>query len=386
MSSFFDLIGRVRTVGNPPEAKPAVGSKPLKFGILGAANIAPDALIRPVKSHPEAIVYAVAARSKDRAASFAKTHGIEKVYGSYQELLDDPDIDCVYNPLPNGLHYEWTMKALAAGKHVLLEKPAANTAEETRAMFELAEQKNLVLLEAFHYRFHPVAARVKEILDSGELGPIKSTKTALAVPGGFVKSDDIRYDYSLGGGALMDMGCYPINAMRFLTGKEPASVTTVVHQLATKACGKPKFELVDRRTEASFALPGGITSSIVCDLNLPATLGLLPKMPDLTAAIKCEKGEIKVMNYLMPTFYHSITVTPTKGKQRVEKAYTFPTVGEAWWSTYRYQLEAFVNKVRGRPVHAWVSKEDSIANMEAIESVYAKSGLGSRPKSEWVPQ
>ncbi|KAJ7675503.1 hypothetical protein B0H14DRAFT_3066631 [Mycena olivaceomarginata] len=105
------------------------------------------------------------------------------------------------------------------------------------------------------------------------------------------------------------------------------------------------------------------------------TLKLIPALPIMNAVIQCEKGEIKVMNYIMPTLYHSITVTTTANKKsRVEKAYTFPDLGEPWWTTYRYQLEAFVNKVKGRTPHAW-----------AIESVYAKSELGSRPKSEYVP-
>ncbi|KAJ6456116.1 NAD(P)-binding protein [Mycena sanguinolenta] len=379
MASMFGLINRVRKSFNPPEAKPLPDSRPLKFGVLGAAAIAPSALIAPVKSHPEAVVYAVAARSKDRAAAFAKTHGIEKVFGGpngYQELIDDPEIDAIYNPLPNGLHYEWTMKALAAGKHVLLEKPAANTSEETRKMFELAEAKGLVLLEAYHYRFHPVALRVKAIIESGELGAVKSTSTTLAVPSGIMKADDIRFNYDLGGGALMDMGCYTINAMRYFAGADPTSVLSVKHELRTPQ--------VDRKTVATFALPGSITSTIVCDLSVPPTLKVIPVMPNLNAHIECEKGEIKVMNYIMPTQYHSITVT-AGGKSRVEKAYTLPDLGEPWWASYRYQLEAFVNKVKGRTPHTWVTKEDSIKNMEVIESVYAKSGLGSRPKSDYVP-
>ncbi|KAF7370108.1 hypothetical protein MSAN_00640900 [Mycena sanguinolenta] len=397
MASVFGLISRVRKSFNPPEAKPLPDSKPLKFGVLGAAAIAPSALIAPAKSHPEAVVYAVAARSKDRATTYARKHGIEMVFGGpngYQELIDDPEIDAIYNALPNGLHYEWTMKALAAGKHVLLEKPASNTAEETRKMFELAETKGLVLLEATHYRFHPVALRVKAIIESGELGAVKSTSTTMTVPSGTMKADDIRFNYGLGGGALMDMGrmiftqmqpCtlmnnllsdYTINAMRYFAGADPTSILSVEHELRTPQ--------IDRKTVAKFALPGSITSTIVCDLSVPPTFKLIPAMLNFNAHIECERGEIKVTNYLIPTQYHSITVT-AGGKSRVEKAYTFPDLGEPWWTTYRYQLEAFVNKVKGRKPHTWISKEDSIKNMEVIESVYAKSGLGSRPKSDYVP-
>ncbi|KAJ7272286.1 NAD(P)-binding protein [Mycena rebaudengoi] len=386
MPSIFGLPGLVKrnyAIFNPPVAKSSPESKPLKFGVLGAAAIAPDALITPAKSHREVVIIAVAARSKDRATVFAKKHGIPKVFGGasgYQELLDDPEIDAVYNPLPNGLHYEWTMKALAAGKHVLLEKPAANTAEETRKMFDLAESKGLVLLEAFHYRFHPVAIRTKEIIESGELGAVKSTLTSLAMPPPMIKAGDIRFDYSLGGGALMDMGSYTLNAMRYFTGVEPTSVLTVKHDLWS-----PK---VDRATVATLALPGGITSTIHCDLRVPPVLGLIPNWATgarLHATITCERGEIAIYNYVLPQLYHSITIKGSKNN-RVEKAYTLRDLGEPWWSSYRYQLEAFVNVVKGRTPHTWVTKEDSIKNMEAIESVYAKSGLGSRPKSDYVPE
>ena len=226
--------------------------------------IAPIALIMPAKSHAEVEVYAVAARDIGRAKKFARKHGIKKWYGGkggYQgmfaevwkywlsladsnnkDLLDDRDIDVVYNPvktahvvhtirctnsiilkLPNGLHYEWTMKALAAGKHVLLEKPSGDVAEETRRMFEFANQKGLVLLEAFHYRsvvkiyvtcqscqlprFHPAIQRVKEIIDSGELGMVKEIHATLCFPKGIIPDDNIRMIYDIGGGALMDCGC-----------------------------------------------------------------------------------------------------------------------------------------------------------------------------------
>ncbi|KAJ7091542.1 NAD(P)-binding protein [Mycena belliarum] len=374
MGSVYGIVSR------PPIAGPLPDSKPLKFGILGAAAIAPDALLTPAKSHPEAVVVAVAARSKAKGDEYARKHGIAKVYGGpggYQELLDDPEIDVIYNPLPNGLHYEWTMKALAAGKHVLLEKPAANTADEIRQMFELAEQKNLVLLEAFHYRFHPVVQRVKAIIDSDELGPLKSIQTSLGVHSGLFKSSDIRFDYSLGGGALMDMGCYTISAMRYFAGGDPTSVLSAAHELDSPQ--------VDRQTSATLALPGGVTGDIFCDLGMPPYLKLIPRLPRLGAVIECEGGRIAIVNYVMPTIYHSITVTPQNGKRRVEKVYTFPTLGEPWWTSYRYQLEAFVNKVKGRTPQAWVTKEDSIANLAVIESIYAKTGLGSRPKSEFIP-
>ncbi|KAL0955229.1 hypothetical protein HGRIS_004130 [Hohenbuehelia grisea] len=376
---------------------------PIRFGILGAANIAPIALIVPAKSHPEVVIQAVAARDKARAETFAKKHGIAKAYGGedgYQELLDDPDVDAVYNPLPNGLHFEWTIKALNAGKHVLLEKPSANTAEETRQIFDLAEQKGLVILEAFHYRFHPAIQRAKAILDSSELGAIKSVSTALAVPNIAFKENDIRFDYSLGGGVLMDMGCYTINCMRYLSSGNPTAVIAATSTL--QAPRSPALlkaaENVDRRTTAAFALPGDATGEITCDLGMPPRLGFIPVWPEVGATVECTGGKLEVLNFVGPSIYHSITVTKPKpdGKgteKRVEKAYTFPAdgsatggrvLGEDWWSTYRFQLEAFVDRLRGRTPQTWVDREDSIANMEWIERVYEKTGLGSRPRSTYV--
>ncbi|KAF7307841.1 hypothetical protein MKEN_01144400 [Mycena kentingensis (nom. inval.)] len=386
MSSILGFIVRARKSANPPLVPSPPGSNPLKFGILGAAKIAPEGIIKPARSHPDAVVHAIAARSKDRAAAYARTHGIPKSFGSYEELLSDPEIDAIYIALPTGLHFEWTMKALAAGKHVLVEKPAAATSEEVRAMFELAEEKNLVLLEGVHSRFHPANLRVKEIIDSGELGPVKGTKATLTLPAGTIKPDDARFDLALGGGALLDAGCYTVTATRYYTGQEPTAVTSVSHTLAsTLKNGKPDQHLVDRQTTATFSLPANITSTIHCDLIAPLPLGFVPIFPDLTAKIECANGNIQVLNYVSPTMYHSITVT-NGGKKRVEKHYTGPGgFGEPWWTSFRYQLEAFVNQVRGRPVHAWISGADSVANIQAIESIYVKSGLGVRPKSGWVP-
>ncbi|KAJ7509902.1 NAD(P)-binding protein [Mycena galericulata] len=341
MASVYSMIRRVYTMMNPPTAAPRPVSKPIKFGIFGAAAIAPDAILTPAKSHPEGVVYAVAARDRNRAKQFAKRHGIPK--------------------LPAGLHYEWTMKALAAGKHVLVEKPSSCTAEETRRMFELAETKGLVLLDALHNQYAMLnfmltigdkVHRVKDIVASGELGAVKSTYTSLGLNQGYMKPDDIRFNYELGGGALMDMGCYTISAMRFFTGTDPTEVLSVEHEL--------KAPKVDRNTTAKLALPGGATTATLACRTTSV----------MDAVIECESGRIEVKNYIMPTLYHSITVTPTGRKRRVEKAYTFPDLGQPRWTTYHYQLETF----KGRKTHAWITKEYSVKNMEVIESIYAKKG------------
>src|SRR4051794_40484262 len=142
----------------------------LRIGILGAARIAPMAVVRPAKKVPEVTIAAVAARDPKRAATFAKRHGIDKTHTSYAELIADPDIDAIYNPLPNGLHAEWTLRALAAGKHVLCEKPFASNEAEARTVADAAAASGLVVMEAFHYRYHVLAQKMLDAVQGGRLG------------------------------------------------------------------------------------------------------------------------------------------------------------------------------------------------------------------------
>ena len=187
----------------------------LRIGILGAARIAPTALIKPAHRTGRAVVTAVAARDTARATEFARKQGIPRVVGSYAALVEDPDIDAVYNPLPNGLHGYWTIAALRAGKHVLCEKPFTANADEARAVAEAASNNpGVVVMEAFHYQYHPLTKRLVEIVRSGELGNISSIDVAFSAP--LWKKGDIRYQLALAGGATMDMGCYPISLLRLL--------------------------------------------------------------------------------------------------------------------------------------------------------------------------
>ncbi|KAJ3917815.1 NAD(P)-binding protein [Lentinula edodes] len=413
------LVQRLYRIFVPPSQPPKVedsSNPPIKFGILGAANIAPPALILPAKSHAEVIVYAVAARDQRKAENFAKKHGIVKVYGGsngYQQLLDDPEVDAIYNPLPNGLHFEWTMKALLAGKHVLCEKPMADTAEEVKQMFDLAEKKGLVLLEAFHYRwvdqkvvvavnfnfkwayileifvyfllysksFHPAIQRAKAVLDSGELGKIKSIDLKFTAPAGAMKDSDIRFNLALGGGATMDLGCYSLNCIRYLSSSDPTSVVSAI-ALPLKSANIQETK-IDRAMSTTLALPNDVLASMEVDLSMPWEF-FPPKLFKMWVVVKCEGGDVEVQNFVLPTFWHSIKVSNKVGgttTKRVEKALD---LGEDWWLTYRYQLEAFVDKVKGRIPQTWVTREDSIANMQWIENIYEK--LSPEPKGITKPE
>jgi len=327
------------------------GSPPLRFGILGAARIAPMALIQPARRVAEADVVAVAARDFAKARRFAAKHGIRRVHDSYDALLADPEIDALYNPLPNGLHCEWTIRALRAGKDVLCEKPIAANAEQAQRMADTAAETGRVLVEAFHWRYHPLAARVKQIVANGAIGAPRHYEAGLAFPLGLMRHD-IRWRWDLAGGALMDVGCYTISMVRHLSESEPEVVS---------ARAKLWSPQVDRRIEAHLRFPDGRSASIMCSMWSRTLL-------KLALRVQGERGEVRVFNPIAPHFYNRVTVRTPTGKTSERVA------GEA---TYTYQLRAFVDHVRnGTPVPT--GPDDAIANMRVIDAVYRAAGLMPR--------
>jgi predicted dehydrogenase len=196
--------------------------RPLRWGLLSTARIN-RAVIPPLNESPRHEVRAVASRDPDRAAAYAREWGIPVVHASYDALLADPEIDVVYNPLPNSLHAEWTIRAAEAGKHVLCEKPLALSVDEVDAIAAAASRAGVVVTEAFMYRHHPQTLRLKALVDGGEIGALRLVRGAfsftLARP-----ADDPRRIPELGGGSLWDVGCYPVSMARYLVGREPISV------------------------------------------------------------------------------------------------------------------------------------------------------------------
>lgn len=319
---------------------------PLRFGILGAAAIAPNALIKPAAASAGAEVVAVAARDRDRAAAFAAKHGIPGVHGSYEALLDDPAIDAVYNPLPNGLHGRWTVAALEAGKHVLCEKPFTANADEARAVAEVARGTDRVLMEAFHWRYHPMTARLLEIVRGGELGELRHVAGAFCFP--LPRKGDIRWSVPLAGGALMDAGCYPIHWVRTVVGTEPEVVS---------AESEEGWGGVDRATRARLAFPDGPTGAITCSM-------WSRRVAAIWLRVEGSEGVLKARNPLMPPLFGRLKVETGAGT-RVEK----PWPG----TTYAHQLTAFVAAVRdGAPFPTGV--DDAIANMAVIDAIYRAAG------------
>jgi len=323
----------------------------LRIGVLGAARIAPAALIRPARDLDGVQVAAIAARDRNRAAAFAAKHGIATVHDSYDALLADPAIDVIYNPLPNGLHGRWTIAALRAGKHVLCEKPFTANADEAESVAAVARTTGLVVMEAFHYRYHELTARMLEILASGELGDVCHLDTWLCFP---LPVADIRWQLDLAGGALMDAGCYAIHLLRTLAGAEPA---------VRSAKAKLKSPGVDRCLRAELDFADGRTATITASMLSARLLGL-----GVTGTV----GTLRVFNPILPQVYHSLTITTAAGK-RVERVPRQP-------SSYLAQLTAFRDAVlHGTPFPTHV--DDAVANMRVIDACYRAAGLAPRQAS-----
>jgi predicted dehydrogenase len=194
----------------------------LRWGILGTANIGRAAVIPAIQSSINGEVVAVGSRSLEKASEFAARAGIPQAWGSYEEMLAANDIDAVYIPLPNSLHREWAVRAAQAGKHILCEKPLALNAAEVAEMQAAADAANVLLMEAFMYRFHPQTQRVQELVRRGEIGDLRMIRAGFTFK--LTDPSNIRYRADLGGGSLMDVGCYCVNFIRTIADEEPVSV------------------------------------------------------------------------------------------------------------------------------------------------------------------
>lgn len=326
---------------------------PLRIGVLGAARIAPLALLRPARDLAGVEVTAVAARDPRRAAAFAARHGIPAVHATYADVVADPDLDAVYVPLPNSLHAEWTLAAIAAGKHVLCEKPFTANQAEARQVAAAAAASDVVVMEAFHYRYHPLAARLREIV-AAELGALHWVEASMCFP--LPLFHDIRYRYDLAGGALMDAGCYAVHSVRLLAGEDPQ----VVGARATTLRRDPR---VDRALTAELAFPSGASGRVRTSLWSWRLLSL-------RARVVGDRGELRVFNHTQPQpgFPHRVVIRTERGARR-ERVF-----GD---TTYAHQLRAFRDAVRdGAPV--LTPPDDAVVTMGIIDDIYRAAGLPVR--------
>lgn len=323
----------------------------LRFGILGAARIAPKALVNASTGNRSVKLTRVAARDPERARTFAAEHGIDAVSDSYQALIESPDVDVVYNPLPMHLHAEWTIAALRAGKHVLCEKPFASNASEAQEMVDVAAEVGLVLGEAFHHYYHPMFQHILDVVRSGAIGDVSHVEGYFNIT---IAQPDIRWDYETSGGSLMDLGCYPLIWARHVIGEEP----TVLSAEAT-VTNAPN---VDAAMSTELKFPGGATAHIESSMIADSA----PQ--DIRMEIAGTKGSMTIINPLAPQNGNELTIRTEAGETSVEF-----DAGD----TYTHMLRAFCDHVvHGTPFPT--QGADSINNMAAIDAIYTAAGLPIR--------
>lgn len=320
----------------------------LRVGILGAARIAPRALIEPSKPIDGIAVTRIAARDRSRAEAFAAEHSIPHVSDDYDGVIAADDVDVVYNPLPMSHHAEWSIKAMRAGKDVLCEKPFASNAAEAREMVAVAAETGRVLCEAFHYRYHPMFRRILDEVGSGRIGEIVRIEGHFNIE---IPRPDLRWDYETSGGATMDLGCYPIHWVRTVAGEEPSVVSAEAQEDPAR---------IDAALGAELRFPSGTTAHIHSAMNDASNKILL--------TIEGTKGRIEADNPLAPQSGNRLTIETEAGSS---------TGSVEAGTSYHHMMRAFLDHVRlGAPYPTM--GEDSINNMVVIDACYQAAGLPIR--------
>jgi predicted dehydrogenase len=310
------------------------------WGFLSTARIN-DQLLDGARLSDSVHVAAVASRELGRAEAYARERGIERAYGSYEALLEDPDVEAVYVSLPNSLHAEWSIRALDAGKHVLVEKPFDRRPGRVEEAFEAAERADRFLMEAFMYRHHPRTKRIAELVADGAVGELRLIRTAFSFP--LSELGDVRMRPELDGGALMDVGCYCVSITRLLAG-EPEAVT------ATQVVGSTG---VDVRFAGTLTFPGDVLGHFDCGFDLPRRSALEVVGSDGTLAVEDPYGTSVVIELRTDGRVEPI---------EVEQA-----------DRYQLQLENFGDAIRGR-ADPLLGREDAIGQARAIDLLYEAAG------------
>ena len=341
-------------------AEPPASAEPLRVGVLGAARIAELAIVKPARATGTRLV-AIAARDQARASAFAAEHGVEQALASYTDVVALSDVEAVYNPLPNALHGTWNLAAIAAGKHVLSEKPFAANAEEAADVAAAAHGSGVTVVEGFHYLYHPMTRRLHELLASGDLGELVYVETTLEIqdPG----SRDPRWSLALAGGATMDLGCYSLHAQRVLApwgGGEPELV-------AARAGERPGDPGVDEWLEARLRFPSGATGVARCHMASDRR--------QMTYRVVGSRGEALVTNFVEPHLDDRLIIQTPAGRH-VER--------HGARSSYTHQLEAFTRAVR-EGARMPIDVDDAVGNMRLIDACYVAAGLRPRPRVRHEP-
>ncbi|MEX0774425.1 MAG: Gfo/Idh/MocA family oxidoreductase [Phycisphaeraceae bacterium] len=334
----------------------------LRWGILSTGNIARQ-FADGVAQARRGVVHAVGSRSAESAAAFAQPRGIPHALGSYDELIDHPDINAVYIGLPNSMHHEWAIRALRAGKHVLCEKPLASNAQQAAQMFEEARRADRLLVEAFMYRSHPLTAAWLARIRAGDIGKVRLLRASFCFFTGKPQGN-IRFDAGLHGGALMDVGCYCVNLARLVANAEPVAVhaQAVWHESG-----------VDELTVGSLTFADGMIASFTCGMRVQA---------DNTASICGEGGYIEIPVPWKPPMTEARYVirhaTPPRMdgsvKPLLPRAPQQEQTVSAEGSLYGLEADAFAQAVFGERLPE-VSEADTLSNMRVLDELRRQIGL-----------
>ena len=323
----------------------------LRIGVLGASRIAELAIVRPAHELGHRLV-AVAARDPRRAQVFAEKHGVERVLASYSDVVNDPEVDVVYNPLANALHAPWNLAAIAAGKPVLTEKPFARNRAEAQRVAEAADAAGITVMEGFHYLFHPVTRRAFDLAADGTLGEIHHVEVRMAMPP--PDAHDPRWSFDLAGGALMDLGCYGLHVMRRLgaiIGGPPHIVSAHASQHTPG---------VDEWCDIELSFPSDAT-------GLSANT-MVAHDYSFTLRVVGTNGDVLVHNFIKPNVDDRLTIRTPAG-DRVERLGTR--------ASYTYQLEAFAAHVLDdAPLP--LGTADAVENMAFVDAAYRAAGMPPR--------
>ncbi len=316
----------------------------IRWGILSTANIA-RRVIPAIHASHNGEVMAVASRSLESAQAYAKEQNIPNAYGTYEELINDSNIDAIYIPLPNRLHAEWSIKCAEAGKPTLCEKPFASDAPEAQTIVDAFEKHNVPLAEAFMYRFHPQHAKVKDIIASGGIGELVSITASFTFR--LTNEANIRLSKELAGGSLMDVGCYCINLMRFMTGEEPESVT------ASARIGDVTG--VDEVLAGTLKFPSGVVGHFESSLRAHK---------EHTYTLKGTEGKI-----VLPTSFVPEKDADTLIKHWQGDDYTEHTISAA--DHYQLMVEDFADALINNRAPRFMPS-DAVRNMEVIDQMLAQ--------------
>src|SRR5580692_12274231 len=324
------------------------------WGILSTANIGIKRVIPAILSGQRGVIAAIASRDAERARDVAARFGIARSYGSYQALLDDPQIEAIYNPLPNHLHVEWTVRALEAGKHVLCEKPIAVHAQDAQAIVAARDQSGMRVIEAFMVRYHPQWHRVRTLVRAGRIGSVKAIQSAFVFT--VLDPNNVRNQADIGGGALYDVGCYPIVTARYVFGTEPSRAIALIDRDAVLG--------VDRVTSGLLDFPGG------GQLVFSSALQLAPYQ---RVVILGSEGRIEVSVPFTPQKDHSCRLVIDSGKSLDGSSAVFEDFAAV--DQYAVQCDLAGAAFRNETTQEFPI-EDAIANMRVIDALYRSGNSG----------